>query len=214
MTVLSVACALALPDCLNEAANRFNAWLRNPSNRPPTELRDVVYTYGMQHTNSEANWQQLLELYKSESDASEKVKLMSGLTAVKDVQLIQRLIDLASTESLVRSQDYMTFAKLIVMNPVGESIYWNYYRKHWPELVARLTLNNMSLSHLIVTVTSKFATEDRLREVQEFYNKYPEAGAGAKPRKAAIENIRQNINWLKENRADISNWITTVYKPQ
>lgn len=215
VSVLSAACSLGVPDCLNEAAERFTTWISNPTdeNRPAPDLREVVYFYGMQQTGSESNWEQLLELYKSESDASEKVKLMYGLSAVQDGQLLYRLIELASDESIVRSQDYMTYAQYIAANPVGTEIFWEYYREQWPQLVARFGLNSRQFGKLIVSITNQFASQVKLEEVQQFYIKYPEAGAGAASRQEAIETIKYNINWKEENSADIANWLDGTPSP-
>lgn len=215
MSVLGAACALGVPDCLNEAAERFSTWIGNPidENRPAPDLREVVYYYGVQQTANESTWEQLLELYKSESDASEKVKLMYGLSAVQDGQLLYRLIELANDESIVRSQDYMTYAQYIAANPVGTQIYWEYYREQWPQLVARFGLNSRQFGKLIVSITGQFASQVKLEEVQQFYSKYPEAGAGAASRQEAIETIKYNINWQQQNIPVIANWLDGTPSP-
>ncbi|KAH8409851.1 hypothetical protein KR222_009893, partial [Zaprionus bogoriensis] len=209
VSILTAACALGLPDCLTQAADRFNTWIQNPTdaNRPAPDLREVVYFYGIQQTGTESIWEQMLEHFKSETDASEKLKLMYGLTGVLDGQLLYRFVELASNESIVRSQDYMTFAQYIVANPVGEPIFWEYYREHWLQLVDRFGLNSRQFGKLIVSITSRFASQVKLEEVQNFFNKYPEAGTGTASRQEAIETIKYNINWLQENSADIASWL-------
>lgn len=171
----------------------------------------MVYYYGMQQTSSESNWEQLLELFKAESDASEKSKLMYGLSGVQDAQLLYRFLELATNESIVRSQDYFTCLQYIAANPVGEPVVWEYYREQWPQLVARFGLNDRSLGRLITSITARFASQIKLEEVQHFFTKYPESGAGASSRVQAIETIKYNINWLQENSADIGSWLQGAY---
>ncbi|XP_017874509.1 PREDICTED: glutamyl aminopeptidase [Drosophila arizonae] len=209
MSVLKLACALEFKDCLEQAEQRFTKWLNAPTaeNRPAPDLREVVYYYGMKQASNEKNWEALLELFKTESDASEKSKLMFGLSAVQDAQLLYRFLDLASDETIVRSQDYFTAVENIANNPVGMPIVWDYYRENWPTLVARFGLNNRSFGRLIARITSKFASEQKLQEVESFFVKYPESGAGASSRQEAIETIKYNINWLKANRNDIASWL-------
>ncbi|KAH8358639.1 hypothetical protein KR093_001496, partial [Drosophila rubida] len=209
VSVLTAACALGLPDCLNQAAQRFSTWLQNPTaaNRPAPDLREVVYYYGMQQTSSETNWEKLLEIFKAETDASEKLKLMYGLSGVQDAQLLYRFLDLATDESIIRRQDYFTCVTNIAANPVGEPIVWEYYREQWPKLVERFGLNDRTLGRLIASITARFASQVKLEEVQQFFNKYPESGAGASPRLQAIETIKYNINWLQENSDEITSWL-------
>jgi hypothetical protein len=41
-----------------------------------------------------------------------------------------------------------------------------------------------------------------------FLSEYPEGGAGARPRKEAIENIRNNIAWAQRNVPVIAKWLS------
>lgn len=40
-----------------------------------------------------------------------------------------------------------------------------------------------------------------------FFEKYPEAGAGASARKRALEIIENNIQWISVNKKIIEDWI-------
>ncbi|XP_062127173.1 glutamyl aminopeptidase [Drosophila sulfurigaster albostrigata] len=215
VSVLTAACSLGVPDCLSQAAQRFTTWLNNPTaaNRPAPDLREVVYYYGMQQSSSESNWEKLWEIFKAESDASEKLKLMYGLSGVQDPQLLYRFLDLGSDESIIRSQDYLTCIQNIAANPVGEPVVWEFYREQWPQLVERYGLNSRYLGRVIASITGRFESQVKLDEVEAFYNKYPESGAGAASRQQAIETIKYNINWLQENGASIANWLDGTANP-
>lgn len=39
--------------------------------------------------------------------------------------------------------------------------------------------------------------------MESFFKRYPEAGAGEKPRKQVLETVKNNIEWLKQNRDTI-----------
>lgn len=39
-----------------------------------------------------------------------------------------------------------------------------------------------------------------------FFEKYPNAGAGAASRKKAIETVQNNIIWLSRYRATVESW--------
>lgn len=43
--------------------------------------------------------------------------------------------------------------------------------------------------------------------MKEFFAKYPDAGAGARAREQALETVQNNINWLKNNKADLQTWL-------
>jgi len=40
-----------------------------------------------------------------------------------------------------------------------------------------------------------------------FFDKYPEAGVGNYGRKTALEDVSNNIKWLENHEAVISNWL-------
>lgn len=90
VTILGAACSLGLPACLNQASAEFEKWLANPSTRPHPDVRETVYYYGMLNSGNEESWNQMWNLFVSETDASEKSKLMYGLAAVQEPWILSR----------------------------------------------------------------------------------------------------------------------------
>lgn len=43
--------------------------------------------------------------------------------------------------------------------------------------------------------------------MEEFFSKYPEAGAGKAGRKIALETVSNNIKWLELHETLINNWL-------
>lgn len=123
------------------------------------------------------------------------------------MNLFYRFIDLAETEDYIRSQDWYTCIQNIAANPVGESIVWEYVRENWPKLIERFGLNDRYLGRMIPTITGGFSSETKFEEMEEFFKKYPEGGAGTASRKRALEIVKYNINWLKTNLDEVSNWL-------
>ncbi|XP_017474764.1 PREDICTED: glutamyl aminopeptidase-like [Rhagoletis zephyria] len=207
VTILSAACSLGVEECLTEAATRFNAWLGTPDVRPHPDIRQTVYYYGAYAAN-EQSWNKMWELFVNESDASEKSKLMYGLSAVQVPWILSNYINLAWDENNVRSQDYFTCLQYIAANPVGEPIVWDYVREHWPDLVNRFGLNERYLGNMIPSITSRFDKQTKLEEMEQFFAKYPEAGAGAAARVRALETVKNNIAWLANNKENVGAWLT------
>ena len=181
----------------------------NVSDRPHPDLRSLVYYYGMKSVGTEKEWEIMWQLFVDEQDAVEKVKLMNGLAAVKESWILQKYIDLASdTEAnYIRSQDYLTCLTYISQNPNGQSLVWEYVRENWPKLVDMYGIGERNLGRLIPSITTRFTTKTRLEEIQAFFAKYPEAGAGALSRKQALETVSNNIKWLEHNKSSIKSWL-------
>ncbi|XP_018565925.1 glutamyl aminopeptidase isoform X2 [Anoplophora glabripennis] len=203
--VLTLSCAVGHSDCLSEVQTQFNAWINNGTSLSQ-DLRTLVYRYGIKNENEET-WEKLLSIYEAESDASEKLKLVYGLANVDNTTLLSRMIELCKNESIVRSQDYWTVMGYISTNTAGTSLVWDWVRANWEYLVERFTLNNRYLGSFIPTITSSFATQERLTEMQEFFALYPDAGAGTANRAKALETVENNIRWLASYKTTVETWI-------
>lgn len=206
-TVLNFACSVGLPSCLEQAGNHFNNWLLDPSVRPDPDLRNIIYYYGMASVGNAEKWEQVWSIYKQETDASEKAKIVYGLSAIKDYATLTKFVTWAWDESNVRGQDYFTCMQNIAANPIGESIVWDYVRENWENMVARFGLNERYLGRMIPSICGRFSTKTKLDEVNAFFKKYPDAGAGAAARAQTIENITNRIKWLENNQQSVADWL-------
>ncbi|XP_011291903.2 glutamyl aminopeptidase isoform X2 [Musca domestica] len=207
VTVLNAACGYGVPEALDEAGKRFTEWLANPSERPNPDIRSTVYYYGMQSIGNEQSWNQVWDLFVAEQDAQEKIKLMEALAAIKEPWILQRYINLAWNENYVRGQDYFTCLQYIAQNRIGQALVWDYVRENWPRLVERFGINERYLGRMIPSITSRFASQTKLDEMEAFFTKYPEAGAGTAARKEALENVKNNKKWLEENQEQVRKWL-------
>lgn len=118
-------------------------------------------------------------------------------------------INLAWNESYVRGQDYFNCLQYIAQNRVGEPLVWDYVRENWPRLVERFGINERYLGRLIPSITTRFATQTKLEEMEAFFAKYSEAGAGTAARKQALETVKNNIKWLEQNLEPVGKWLAT-----
>jgi glutamyl aminopeptidase len=206
VTILSLACAVDYNDALEQARTQFNDWISDTSLDISPNLRSIIYRYGMV-TADESTWNKLFEVFAQESDANEKLKLMNGLANIRIPSLLIKLIELAKDEMYVRSQDYFTLLQYISANPVGRPIVWDYVRENWSYLVDRFTLNDRYLGRLIPSITGRFSTDLKVDEMQYFFAKYPEAGAGESARRQALEAVTNNIKWLNKHKKEVEDWI-------
>ncbi|XP_060524769.1 glutamyl aminopeptidase isoform X3 [Cylas formicarius] len=206
VVVLTLACAVEHEECVAQAERKFNDWIANPSQGLSQDLRGIVYKYGMLNAD-ETTWGRLLDVYVAETDATEKLKLVNGLASVKNTTLLEKLLELAKNESVVRGQDYFTVVRYISANSYGTDLVWDWVRENWAYLVDRFTLNDRYLGSLIPGITGSFSTQERLAEMEAFFGKYPDAGAGASNRKTAIETVENNIRWLANYKETVESWV-------
>lgn len=192
---------------MKQASDKFMSWIADSTVEINSDIRELVYYYGMFNTGSEQIWQIVWERFVAEPDAQEKNRLMYGLSAVQVPWLLQKYIDLAWDEKYVRSQDYFSCLTNIAGNRVGESLVWLHVRENWSKLVERFGLNERYLGSMIPSITGRFDSQTRLAEMEAFFELYPEAGAGEGARVRAKENVKNNIKWLANNKDNIALWL-------
>ncbi|XP_032666261.1 glutamyl aminopeptidase isoform X1 [Odontomachus brunneus] len=207
-TVLELACTVGHTECLDEVGEIFKKWISDSNDtRPHPDIRQLIYYYGMYHVGDEAKWNVMFQRFVDETDSSEKLKLMIGLAGIRSSWILSKFITTATDENYVRAQDFFRCLTTISKNPVGTPLVWDWVRANWQFLVDRYTLNDRYLGQLIPGITKSFTTETKLNEMNAFFEKYPEAGAGAASRAKALETVSNNIKWLARNKDKLGDWL-------
>ncbi|XP_063014050.1 LOW QUALITY PROTEIN: glutamyl aminopeptidase [Melospiza melodia melodia] len=206
-SVLDFACSMNDSESLNSASQLFNRWLQGET--IPANLRLIVYRYGMQNSGNETSWNYMFDKYQKTSLAQEKEKLLYGLASVRNITLLDRYLKYIYNTSLIKSQDVFTVLRYISYNTYGKTMAWDWIRLNWQYLVDRFTINDRYLGR-IVTIAQTFNTELQLWQVENFFEKYPNAGAGEMPRSQTLEQVKSNIEWLKENKEEIQSWLKSA----
>ncbi|XP_009930430.2 glutamyl aminopeptidase [Opisthocomus hoazin] len=209
-SVLDFACSMDDTESLNNASQLFEQWLQGQT--IPANLRLLVYRYGMQNSGNESSWNYMFEKYQETSLAQEKEKLLYGLASVKNITLLDRYLKYIYNTSLIKSQDVFTVLRYISYNTYGKTMTWDWIRLNWQYLVDRFTINDRNLGR-IVTITQTFNTELQLWQMENFFEKYPDAGAGESPRSQSIEQVKNNIEWLEVNKEEIHTWLEARLGP-
>ncbi|XP_055484080.1 glutamyl aminopeptidase [Psammomys obesus] len=209
-SVLGFACKMGDREALDNASQLFEAWLKGDQNIP-VNLRLLVYRYGMQSSGNETSWNYTLAQYQKTSLAQEKEKLLYGLASVRNVSLLARFLEMVKDPNIIKTQDVFTVIRYISYNSYGKSMAWNWIQLNWDYLVSRYTINDRNLGR-IVTIAEPFNTEVQLWQMQSFFARYPNAGAGERPREQVLETVKNNIDWLKLNRESISEWFVGLLK--
>ncbi|XP_042727279.1 glutamyl aminopeptidase [Lagopus leucura] len=202
--VLGFACRMNDAESLNSASQRFEQWLQGQT--IDVNLRLLVYRYGMQNSGNESSWNYMFKTYQETSLAQEKEKLLYGLASVTNITLLDRYLKYVFNSSLIKSQDVFTVVRYISYNTYGKTMAWDWIRLNWEYLVDRFTINDRTLGR-IVTITQNFNTDLQLWQMEYFFEKYPNAGAGESSRSQSIEQVKNNIQWLKENKEEIRVWL-------
>lgn len=209
-TILRLACSVEHNECIKEAGKLFKNWISDPKDiRPHPDIRELIYYYGIQHNGNRDTWDIMFQRFVTETDSAEKLNLIRGLAGIQSNWILNEFITTATDENYVRAQDFFSCLIAISDNPIGTPLVWDWVRSNWEFLVDRYTLNDRYLGSLIPSITKTFATKIKLSEMENFFAKYPDAGAGAMNRAKALETVSNNIKWLAKNSGKLESWLNS-----
>ncbi|XP_075705846.1 glutamyl aminopeptidase [Rhinoderma darwinii] len=205
-SVLALACRVGDPDALNNASIIFNNWKAGTG--IPVNLRQLVYRYGMKQSGDEESWNFMFKKYLETPLAQEKEKLLQGLASANSITLLDRYLKSIYETNLIKSQDALNVIYYIsAYSNYGKQMSWDWVRINWDYLVKRYTINDRNLGRIITRITTTYNTPAQLWQMENFFETYPNAGAGVTPRKQALETVRNNIEWVTANKNGIKAWL-------
>ncbi|KAM4807723.1 glutamyl aminopeptidase [Rhinophrynus dorsalis] len=208
-SVLSLACKMEDEEALSNASHLFTKYLEGAS--IPVNLRQLVYRYGMKQMGDEEAWNIMFQKYLDTPLAQEKEKLLQGLAAVNNITLLDRYLKYIYNTTLIKSQDALNVIYYIaVYSKYGKQMAWDWVRINWEYLVDRYTITDRNLGRIVTRISGTFNTDTQLWQMENFFEKYPNAGAGETPRKQALETVRNNIDWVAANKEGIKSWLNSL----
>lgn len=203
--VLSLACDLDYPPCLEKAERLFVSWVKsNGTISLPTDVSETVYMVGAQ---DDSGWVYLLRQYGVSMCETEKSKFLSALTSSKDSEKLSRLLQLGMEGTVIKTQNLPSLIYMVARNPVGHFLAWDFVKKHWNELVEKFPLGSFGIREIIVGTVTQFSSTEELREVESFFKSIQEQVSQLRIIQVATENVEKNIVWLKRNLETMRTWL-------
>ncbi len=200
-TVLSQAGGYGDSEILAQASDRFLRFLEDPESLRP-DIRGVVYSLAGQ-AGDRTTYDQLWELERNTSLQEEKIRLLLALARFQQPELLQETLERALSSD-VRSQDTISVVGSVAFNLRGRDLAWEFVKSNWPEFDRRYGGGGFGLMRL-VSICGGFTSEERLADVETFFQEHP-APAAERTIRQALERVRLNIKWLERNRTEVANW--------
>ncbi|XP_046588380.1 glutamyl aminopeptidase isoform X1 [Neodiprion lecontei] len=209
--VLEMACNAGYDQCLTEAGNLFLDWIYGTDDvRPPPDTRYVVYKYGIQNVNREAEWDQLFQKMLDETDSAERFRLLNGLSGIRNATILTKYLNLAINQSYVKAAEFYYVFGFILTNSIGPATAWDWIRDNVETLMNDYGYSASDIADWIGRIVGRLHTEESIEEIESFFETYPEI------EEAFVTDPRQtiygNINWITSNNATIDAWLKSYMK--
>uniref|UniRef100_A0A665WXA7 Aminopeptidase n=1 Tax=Echeneis naucrates TaxID=173247 RepID=A0A665WXA7_ECHNA len=206
--VLSLACHLDDPPCLERAQQSFKDWLQsNGTLNLPTDVAEIVYTVGAQDNDG---WTSLLHAYNNSLSAAQKHKILFALTHSRDTNKLERLLELGVEGKVIRSQDLSSLILMVARNPRGYQLAWTFVKTNWDMLVKRFQLGSFCIRNILIGTTGHFSSPKELTEVQLFFESIKEQSSQLRATQVALDNVRKNVRWFQRNLEPLRDWLANT----
>ncbi|KAF7660154.1 hypothetical protein LDENG_00286810 [Lucifuga dentata] len=204
--VLSLACHLNDPSCLERAQQSFRLWLHsNGTLSLPTDVAETVYSVGVQDDNG---WASLFHTYTISLSEAQKYKILSALASSRDSNKLQRLLELGLEGKVIKSQDLSSLILMVARNPQGHRLAWNFVKKNWNTLVQKFQLGSFCIRNIIIGSSGQFSSPEELTEVQLFFESIKEQASQLRATQVALENVEKNVRWVQRNLGTLRDWLS------
>uniref|UniRef100_A0A4W6GA61 Aminopeptidase n=1 Tax=Lates calcarifer TaxID=8187 RepID=A0A4W6GA61_LATCA len=208
--VLSLACHLDDPPCLERARQSFKDWLQsNGTLNLPTDVAETVFSVGAQDDHG---WASLLHTYNISLSAAQKQKILFALTCSRNTSKLERLLELGLEGKVIRSQDLSSLILMVARNPQGHHLAWNFVKKNWDTLVEKFQLGSFCIRNIIIGTTGQFSSPEELAEVQSFFESIKEQASQLRATQVALDNLQKNVRWVQRNLETLRNWLNEQMK--
>ncbi|KAM9359901.1 endoplasmic reticulum aminopeptidase 2 isoform 1-T2 [Symphorus nematophorus] len=208
--VLSLACHLDDPPCVERARQSFKAWIHsNGTLSLPTDVAETVYAVGAQ---DEHGWASLLHTYNISLSGAQKTKILFALTCSRDTDKLHRLLELGLEGKVIRSQDLSALILMVARNSQGHQLAWNFVKKNWDTLVDKFQLGSFCIRNIIIGTTGQFSSPEELTDVQLFFESIKEQALQLRATQVALDNVQKNVRWFQRNLEPLRNWLNQQMK--
>ena len=190
------------PDVIAEALARFTHYVEDTTSLHP-DLRGVVLGLVAQAGDS-STYETLWSLERQAELSEERMRFLGALTRFQQPELLRESLRRSMDTQEVRSQDTMTVVIGVAGNRHGRDLAWEFVKDNWSEFDRRYGKGGFAITRL-VGITGSFATLERAREVEQFFQAHP-APSAARTIQQALERIRLNHAWLERNSRELAQW--------
>lgn len=116
------------PEAISSAINIFNS---TPINELNPELRCLILSAAVRHSENNEIIGSLLETYKNTDSAELKQDISIGLTSTRKTEIITILLDMLKNTSIIRTQDTARWIAYLMRNRYAREQTWQWVRDNW-----------------------------------------------------------------------------------
>ena len=181
-------------DITTKAKNIFNNYNSKNKEKIHPNLKRPLFLARAYEGKSE-DFDKIWKLYLESDSQEEKSLYLGSLTQFNNYAKISFLLSQVLTNN-IRKHDIASLMLGIANNKIGHELSWNFLKENWNKII-ELCGDGFQLNS-IVTLPSRFQTNNLYQEVNNFYKENPLSAASMSVEQT-LERIQNNITWIDTN---------------
>lgn len=200
--IIGMAAGAHVPEVINKGLEMYRSFAK-PFDLP-ADVRGNVYFIGVRF-GEQADFDKLLELYKTIDNADEKDEICSGLASTRDAGQIKQLLEFIKTDH-VRAQDLPRWFAFLVRNAYAADQTWQWLVKNWGWVETKYG-NDKSFDSFPRYAANAFSRADDLEKYKEFFEPKKSEAALTRIIELGIAEIEGRIKWRAANEEAVKKYL-------
>lgn len=196
--VLQQALRFDVPGAAKEALARFATMAQGEDVDP--NIRSAIL-YGAARHGKEQQFDQLLDLYRSEEAPHNRQAQLLNLGRFRQPELGRRALEFAMGPE-VKLQDVVYGLSGPCRTREHRALAWQFLQDQWDELIRRFGDGGHMLDRFPDMAAGTYATLEHAEAVEQFFAAHPHP-AITRPAAQAVEGIRHRADWFARSKPDI-----------
>ncbi|MBX4191064.1 M1 family metallopeptidase, partial [Candidatus Saccharibacteria bacterium] len=200
---LSLAAATEDKAVIKDGLRLFKNF-KKPADLAP-DIRSVVYFIGVRHGTA-ADFEKLIKLHNSLTNADEKDEVASELTSTRKPDQIKQLLKMLKLK--VRPQDVSHWFAWLMRNRYSTDLTWEWLQQNWDWIQTKFA-SDKSYDAFPRYVAMVFSYQAQLKQYRAFFE--PKTNiALSRSIKLGIEEIEARVAWRQRNEKVVKDWLTNL----
>src|SRR5215475_6085920 len=189
------------PEVLAEARELTDQALENPASIDHT-IAFTAFSLAARNGDSALYDKVMDHLQRKGASLEEYYLYFQTVAQFRDPKLLQRTLEYALTPA-VRSQDTLGLISVVMENPAGTRVAWDFVRAHWPEIEK---VGGGFTSGEVVAATSVFCDAGLRDEAQDFFTKH-KVPTAERTLKQSVERMNYCLDLKSRQTPQLSSWL-------
>jgi aminopeptidase N len=155
---------------------------------------------------TQADFNRVKEWYHTQTSAELRIQLAAGLSATRNTQNIQELLETLTTKA-IKLQDLFYWFVYLIRNPTGRQLTWDWMVQNWTWIEEKFK-SDMHYDSFSTYAAGAFSTIEELAQYKTFFEPKLDNPALKRSILQGIESIESRLLWRERDLLSVQTFLT------